>query len=122
MIGYLGRGPARSSSLDKGPCEDPTAGFLDAPDFSKQALIPNQGALEYAADCLLEDATFATEVKREYYHLLKLTLLSGRSTVVAAESDWDAETVLARCRRRLNLKDYHRHYGTSMELWHGQDW
>eukprot|EP00971_Amphidinium_carterae_P325842 6456341-Amphidinium_carterae.1 len=39
-------------------------------------------ALYFAADDLLEDATFRTEARRLFY-LLKLTMLSGRSTVVA---------------------------------------
>eukprot|EP00971_Amphidinium_carterae_P175307 3475159-Amphidinium_carterae.1 len=37
------------------------------------ALIPKQGALQWAADCLLEDPSFATEAKRQF-HLLKLTM------------------------------------------------
>eukprot|EP00971_Amphidinium_carterae_P302532 6011711-Amphidinium_carterae.1 len=76
------------------------------------ALIPKRGALDYAADCLLEDPTFATEAKRQF-HLLKLTMLSGRSMVVTANGDMDVEEVLQECHRRLNLADD----GAAMELW-----
>eukprot|EP00971_Amphidinium_carterae_P082896 1639915-Amphidinium_carterae.1 len=47
-----------------------------------------------------------------HYHLLKLTMLSGSSTVVAAEGDDCAESVLVKCRKRLGLS------GTRMELLH----
>eukprot|EP00971_Amphidinium_carterae_P227824 4518721-Amphidinium_carterae.1 len=60
---------------------------------------------------MLEDATFATEVKRDF-HVLKLTLLSGRSTVVAAHDYWYAMYVLIRCRERLGLAQD----GSTMEL------
>eukprot|EP00971_Amphidinium_carterae_P329678 6462286-Amphidinium_carterae.1 len=46
--------------------------------------------------------------------LLKVTLLSGRSTVVLAWDHWDVALVLARCRSRLCLAED----GTTMELWH----
>eukprot|EP00971_Amphidinium_carterae_P071046 1404666-Amphidinium_carterae.1 len=45
------------------------------------AVQQSQYALRHPADCLLEDPTFATETKRNWFHLLKLTMLSGRSTV-----------------------------------------
>eukprot|EP00971_Amphidinium_carterae_P166003 3290482-Amphidinium_carterae.1 len=73
-------------------------------------------ALRLAADEMLEDPTFATEAKRQLY-LLKLTMLSGRSTVVAASWSWSVEAVLDQCRNRLGLADE----GTSMELWHSAD-
>eukprot|EP00971_Amphidinium_carterae_P328875 6460982-Amphidinium_carterae.1 len=41
---------------------------------------PKQGAIGFAADELLEDASFATEAKMQFY-LLKLSMLSARSTV-----------------------------------------
>eukprot|EP00971_Amphidinium_carterae_P018081 356544-Amphidinium_carterae.1 len=44
-------------------------------------------------------------------------MLSGRSTVVAAFGDWEAELVLNNCRRRLGLADD----GSTMELWHGPE-
>eukprot|EP00971_Amphidinium_carterae_P118035 2338524-Amphidinium_carterae.1 len=40
-------------------------------------------------------------------------MLSGRSTVVAADSDDHVEHVLAQCRERLGLAD------DAMQLWHG---
>eukprot|EP00971_Amphidinium_carterae_P223650 4437662-Amphidinium_carterae.1 len=70
-------------------------------------------ALHWAADEMLEDPTFATEAKREFY-LLKITLLSGRSTVVAAEDYDEVEHVLHRCREKLGLVDD----GATMEFWH----
>eukprot|EP00971_Amphidinium_carterae_P053461 1053309-Amphidinium_carterae.1 len=72
------------------------------------------GALQYAADELLEDATFAKEAKSLFY-LLKLTMLSGRSTVVSARPFEDVDDVLANCRRRLGLADDR----ATMELWDG---
>eukprot|EP00971_Amphidinium_carterae_P257324 5108315-Amphidinium_carterae.1 len=53
--------------------------------------INPDSALEFAADCLLEDPTFATEAKRQNY-LIKLTMLSGRSTVVVARDYYDVDT------------------------------
>eukprot|EP00971_Amphidinium_carterae_P036336 714487-Amphidinium_carterae.1 len=57
------------------------------------------------------------EAKWQYY-LLKLTMLSGRSTVVGAEDYWRADNVLAMCHRRLSLDG-----GARMEaqLWHGPE-
>eukprot|EP00971_Amphidinium_carterae_P320326 6367543-Amphidinium_carterae.1 len=80
------------------------------------AVQQDADALGLAADDLLEDPTFATEAKRGA-HLLKLTMLSGRSTVVAAWDSWTVEHVLARCRKRLALSDD----GATMELWHGSE-
>eukprot|EP00971_Amphidinium_carterae_P125011 2476677-Amphidinium_carterae.1 len=75
-------------------------------------------AFRFAADDLLEDPSFATEAKRRY-HLLKLTMLSGRSTVVAALSHcyWKVDLVLAETRSKLGLADD----GSTLELWHGTD-
>eukprot|EP00971_Amphidinium_carterae_P305741 6076190-Amphidinium_carterae.1 len=75
-------------------------------------------ALHWVADDLLEDRTFATEAKRQF-HLLKLTMLSGRSTVVAASpySNVKLWNVLSFCRERLGLACD----GTTMELWHGPE-
>eukprot|EP00971_Amphidinium_carterae_P172503 3419170-Amphidinium_carterae.1 len=44
-------------------------------------------------------------------------MLSGRSTVMAAEGDEDVESVLGFCCERLALADD----GSTLELWHGQD-
>mmetsp|Transcript_63244 Transcript_63244/g.117673 ORF Transcript_63244/g.117673 Transcript_63244/m.117673 type:complete len:184 (+) Transcript_63244:92-643(+) len=59
-------------------------------------------ALLFAADGLLEDASFAPEAKMERF-LLKITMLSGRSTLVATHRRWanDLEAVLQRCCARL---------------------
>eukprot|EP00971_Amphidinium_carterae_P105146 2082040-Amphidinium_carterae.1 len=48
--------------------------------------IHSVSALEFAADGLLEDRCFAMEAKSQH-HLVKVTPLSGRSTVVAASRD-----------------------------------
>eukprot|EP00971_Amphidinium_carterae_P301185 5983769-Amphidinium_carterae.1 len=85
----------------------------------------NSNALLFTASCLLEDPTFATEAK-EVFFLLRLTMLSGRSTVVAAGpayqhewyyENWHVDVVLAKCRTNLGLTDD----GATMELWHGSD-
>eukprot|EP00971_Amphidinium_carterae_P052223 1027989-Amphidinium_carterae.1 len=80
------------------------------------AMQKNPCALCFAADRLLEDPTFAMEAKTEV-HLLKLVILSGRSTVVAAPSDESIEDVLDRCHERLGLADD----GATLELWHGSE-
>eukprot|EP00971_Amphidinium_carterae_P088408 1749284-Amphidinium_carterae.1 len=84
-------------------------------DVVRAAEQQDGAALQYAADSLLEDPTFATEKKAEFY-LLKLTMLSGYSTVVAAAEFFKVSDVLAMCCRRLGFAD-----GTTMELWHGLD-
>eukprot|EP00971_Amphidinium_carterae_P282605 5610415-Amphidinium_carterae.1 len=76
----------------------------------------NGDALQWAANELIEDPTFATEAKSNRY-LLKLTMLSGRSTVVAAEDDDYVELVLDKARERLGLPDD----GATMEVWHGSE-
>eukprot|EP00971_Amphidinium_carterae_P087827 1737740-Amphidinium_carterae.1 len=45
-------------------------------------------------------------------------MLSGRSTVVAADEEWNEESVLYVCRERLGLADD----GATLELCHGSDW
>eukprot|EP00971_Amphidinium_carterae_P294251 5842367-Amphidinium_carterae.1 len=75
------------------------------------AVQQNEYTLRYAADALLEDPTFATKAKEEF-HLLKLTMLSGRSTVVAAKDDENVDYVLDQARERLGLPDD----GARMEL------
>eukprot|EP00971_Amphidinium_carterae_P261661 5191067-Amphidinium_carterae.1 len=92
------------------------------------AVQQDAGALACAADDLLEDPSFATEAKKKF-HLLKLTALSGRSTMVAAGSYLEIADgvasyrynevweVLRKCRNRLGLSDE----GGTMELWHGSD-
>eukprot|EP00971_Amphidinium_carterae_P174334 3455838-Amphidinium_carterae.1 len=82
----------------------------------RTALQQAADALRFAADELLEDASFATEAKRNF-HLLKLAMLSGRSTFVVAGNDWNVQSVLRRCQWRLKLDSRI----ATMELWHGQD-
>eukprot|EP00971_Amphidinium_carterae_P236636 4696696-Amphidinium_carterae.1 len=75
-----------------------------------------ESALREAADCLLEDPTFATKAKKQFF-LLKITMLSGRSTVVAAMNRYTTRSILGACHSRLGLaRD-----GTSLGLWHGSD-
>eukprot|EP00971_Amphidinium_carterae_P047365 933198-Amphidinium_carterae.1 len=76
------------------------------------AMQQSASAIRFAADEMLEDPTFATEAKTRHY-LLKVTMLSGRSTVVAAGYEL-AYGVLVRCRERLGLADD----GSTLELWH----
>eukprot|EP00971_Amphidinium_carterae_P043145 848664-Amphidinium_carterae.1 len=83
------------------------------PEVAQAAVQQEAEALRYAADDLLEDPSFATEAKKER-HLLKLTMLSGRSTVVVSRRSWNVEIVLDVCRKRLGLSDE----GATMELWH----
>eukprot|EP00971_Amphidinium_carterae_P211427 4195007-Amphidinium_carterae.1 len=54
------------------------------------------------------------EAKRSL-HLLKITMLSGHRTVVAAGSEAQVEFVLSKCRSRLGLKED----GSTMELFYG---
>eukprot|EP00971_Amphidinium_carterae_P265442 5265817-Amphidinium_carterae.1 len=68
----------------------------------------------YTADELLEDVRFLPGAKRDFF-LLKLTMLSGRSTVVAALGFRNVQNVLAECRRRLGLPND----DARMELRHG---
>eukprot|EP00971_Amphidinium_carterae_P062746 1242036-Amphidinium_carterae.1 len=56
------------------------------------------------------------EAKKQF-HLLKLTMLSGRSTVVAAVDFNSVRYVLYECCERLGLSND----GATMELWHGSD-
>eukprot|EP00971_Amphidinium_carterae_P119864 2374055-Amphidinium_carterae.1 len=86
-------------------------------EVAQAAVQHDNGALQYAADCLLEERTFATEAKRQFY-LLKLTMLSGRSTVVAASGYTNVGSVLDVCRERLGLADN----GATLELCHGSNW
>eukprot|EP00971_Amphidinium_carterae_P301780 5995646-Amphidinium_carterae.1 len=87
--------------------------FSDDREVIQAAVQEDARALLWAADEMLEDPSFATEAKKEC-HLLKLTMLSGRSTVVAVLPVWDIKIVLYECRRRLGLAED----GTTMELWH----
>eukprot|EP00971_Amphidinium_carterae_P171672 3403459-Amphidinium_carterae.2 len=50
------------------------------------------------------------------FYMLKFTMLSGRSTVVAACDYQDSENILAACCSRLGLAN-----GTIMEFWHGSE-
>eukprot|EP00971_Amphidinium_carterae_P265660 5270394-Amphidinium_carterae.1 len=57
-------------------------------------------------------------VEKKEFYLLKLTILSGRSTVVAAyDHAMDALDILTECRSRLGLADA----VTTVELWQGSD-
>eukprot|EP00971_Amphidinium_carterae_P230803 4580171-Amphidinium_carterae.1 len=80
------------------------------------AVQENVDALEDAMAELLEDPTFAPEAKDEFY-LLKITMLSGRSTVVAAQLYHIVPNVLDKCHRAGLVDDRNR----IMELWHGSE-
>mmetsp|Transcript_42238 Transcript_42238/g.76553 ORF Transcript_42238/g.76553 Transcript_42238/m.76553 type:complete len:198 (-) Transcript_42238:23-616(-) len=74
-------------------------------------------AIQVVADELLEDDTFAPEVKCEYF-ILKVTVLSGRHTYYCAHPGWDTkdQDVLQACCARLGLE--HRE---NMKLLHGTE-
>jgi len=61
-------------------------------------------ALKWAEDELLEDETFAVEAKLDFF-ILKITLLSGRTTFVASPVELRElrEAVLPRCCQRLGM-------------------
>mmetsp|Transcript_34400 Transcript_34400/g.77006 ORF Transcript_34400/g.77006 Transcript_34400/m.77006 type:complete len:333 (-) Transcript_34400:19-1017(-) len=63
-----------------------------------------RNALIWAADGLLEDTTFARDAKKEYY-ILRISLLSGRYTVVPScmALNETADQVIRTCFKRLNL-------------------
>eukprot|EP00971_Amphidinium_carterae_P204167 4051532-Amphidinium_carterae.2 len=83
------------------------------------AIQENFEALEYAADDLLEDDSFATEAKRQHV-MLRITLLSGRCTVLALP--WPGiettEQVIAMCCERMEGVGRE---GMAVQLWHGVD-
>eukprot|EP00971_Amphidinium_carterae_P268959 5335905-Amphidinium_carterae.1 len=88
------------------------------PEIVLAAVQQNAVAVSLAADEMLEDASFAMDAKKWFY-LLKLTMLSGRSIVVAVlrAVNNKVEDVLAVCRERLGLADD----GSTIELWHGAE-
>eukprot|EP00971_Amphidinium_carterae_P154553 3065105-Amphidinium_carterae.1 len=85
-------------------------------EVAQAAVQQNADALRCVADEMLEDPSFAPEAKSNFY-LLKLTMLSGRSTVVVANGHWQVDDVLDRCGNRLGLADE----GATIELCHGSD-
>jgi len=60
-------------------------------------------AIHYASDELLLDHTFAPEAKQDWY-ILKVSMLSGRSTVVMGEGDDNADPIVRRCCSRLQIQ------------------
>eukprot|EP00971_Amphidinium_carterae_P323248 6423990-Amphidinium_carterae.1 len=66
------------------------------------AVEKDVSAITHAADELLLDSTFAPEVKRDFC-ILKISLLSGRSTVVMARDYSDFTIIVGRFCRRLGL-------------------
>jgi len=99
--------------------EHATEALRADPEVVEAAMQKSEGPLRFAADCLLEDANFAIAAAKRHpfgcHHLLKLTMVSGRSTVVVANHGDRVGSVLAACRRRLGLPDD----GARMELLHG---
>eukprot|EP00971_Amphidinium_carterae_P259014 5140343-Amphidinium_carterae.1 len=59
-------------------------------------------AVQFASDELLLDSTFAPEAKQHWY-ILKVSLLSGRSTVVLGEVCDSVEDIVGRCCGRLEM-------------------
>eukprot|EP00971_Amphidinium_carterae_P025513 503415-Amphidinium_carterae.1 len=64
---------------------------------------PNPRAIKFAAEELLLESTFAPEVK-QYLYMLKVSLLSGRSTVVASFVYDNAAGIVQTCRSRLQIQ------------------
>eukprot|EP00971_Amphidinium_carterae_P243955 4844316-Amphidinium_carterae.1 len=64
-------------------------------------------ALGFAADELLLDSTFAPEAKQDWY-ILKVSMLSGRSTVVLQDDNHGLsifiEDIVRRCCKRLGIE------------------
>eukprot|EP00971_Amphidinium_carterae_P290915 5776991-Amphidinium_carterae.1 len=67
-----------------------------------EAVEQNPDALRYASDELLLDSTFASEAKK-HWCILKVSMLSGRLTVVMASGDDQAEDIVGRCCHRLTI-------------------
>eukprot|EP00971_Amphidinium_carterae_P086559 1712915-Amphidinium_carterae.1 len=68
------------------------------------ALQQTSGALHYASDELLLDVSFAVDEKR-WYHILRISNLSGQQAVVAVSGDDTVDKVLNEyCRRREILR------------------
>jgi len=72
------------------------------PGFMAAALKEDARVIEFAADELLLDTGFALRSKKKY-HLLKITMMSGRHTIVAALPSAQMSEVIQRCRTRLSV-------------------
>eukprot|EP00971_Amphidinium_carterae_P228289 4528215-Amphidinium_carterae.1 len=60
-------------------------------------------AIEHVSGELLLDSTFASEAKRDRY-ILKVSMLSGRSTAVTSGGDDRAEAIVRECCRHLEMQ------------------
>jgi len=63
----------------------------------------NPRSIRHAADELLLDSTFAPEVK-EWWYILKVSMLSGRTTAVMARDGDKAEEIVRECCKRLQIQ------------------
>eukprot|EP00971_Amphidinium_carterae_P036430 716060-Amphidinium_carterae.1 len=72
------------------------------------------GVIKHAADELLLDSTFAPEAKSGW-HILKVSLLSGRSTVVMADGSENTLSIVGACFRRLAI------HQSRVKLLHGTE-
>mmetsp|Transcript_49969 Transcript_49969/g.116764 ORF Transcript_49969/g.116764 Transcript_49969/m.116764 type:complete len:108 (+) Transcript_49969:70-393(+) len=59
--------------------------------------------LRYSSDELLEDESFEPVLKRHFY-MMKISMLSGRYTLVAATREESVSSVISEARRRLRLE------------------
>eukprot|EP00971_Amphidinium_carterae_P009271 183031-Amphidinium_carterae.1 len=66
------------------------------------AVEEHPGAIQHAAEELLLDSTFAIEEKEDWY-ILKVSMLSGRSTAVLAEDGNSSEDIVEECCSRLGM-------------------
>eukprot|EP00971_Amphidinium_carterae_P149489 2963969-Amphidinium_carterae.1 len=64
------------------------------------AIMQNLKALEWASDELLQDSAFAPDAKQRV-RMLKITMLSGRSTYLVLRFYDSPEQILQRCCKRL---------------------
>eukprot|EP00971_Amphidinium_carterae_P148862 2951063-Amphidinium_carterae.1 len=66
------------------------------------AVMQNGYAMQFASDELLLESTFAPKAKQCYY-ILKVSMLSGRCTVVCACDQENTEAIVKECCGRLGM-------------------
>eukprot|EP00971_Amphidinium_carterae_P345055 6485787-Amphidinium_carterae.1 len=62
-----------------------------------------QPILEHAADELILDSTFAEEAKKKF-HILKISMISGRSTAVLSRGFDRSTAIIEKCCKRLQIQ------------------
>eukprot|EP00971_Amphidinium_carterae_P188805 3747878-Amphidinium_carterae.1 len=82
------------------------------------AALHSPRALCWAASELLEDNTFAVDARKSVF-ILSVSMLSGRSCIVAAAAGDRTAKILVRCRHELGFNDLFSQQGKHWELLHG---